>query len=414
MHHLTEPRPVEGKFLTPTVIALIIIVLNGLVWLVIRFLFGIGAVANLTDQYPWGILKGVNVAAGVALAAGGFTTAALTHIFHKEYFHDIIRPALLLAFLGYMFAGMSVVIDLGRFYQFWHPLVFWNGNSVLFEVAICVMAYVTVLGIEFMPIVCERFIGRVNLKGVLSIFNRPIDLLLRYSDRILDKTLFFFIITGVVLSCLHQSSLGALMMLAGQKVHPLWQSPISPLMFLLSAIAVGFPMVIMQTIITEKSLDLKPSTNILANLGKYVGPLLGIYLASKIGDLVIRETFVYLTSFSVASVMWTIEILFGVIIPLRMFFWDKVLTSRPLLLTASLLLIMGVFLNRFNVFITAYKPLYTETPYWPALGEISISLGLVALQILLFRAFIFIFPVMSQPIKHLRTKTKYAIRGVIR
>jgi len=170
--------------------------------------------------------------------------------------------------LGYTFVALGVFFDLGRYYFIYHPLYMWNGNSVLFEVGICVMAYVTTLYIEFLPVVAERFIGRVKLKGILSFFNKIIDKSLRNIDKIMDKILFFFIILGIVLSCLHQSSIGTLMMIAGDKVHPLWQSPIAPLMYLLSAIAVGFPMIIMESTVSSKSFELKPETAILSKLGR--------------------------------------------------------------------------------------------------------------------------------------------------
>jgi Ni/Fe-hydrogenase subunit HybB-like protein len=409
-----KASPVKKSFFTPTIIVLLVLVANGLVWAFFRFVLGIGAVTNLNNQYPWGIWIGIDVAAGVALAAGGFTTSALAHIFHKEHFHEIVRPALLTAMLGYTFVALGVVMDLGRYYNIWHVLVFWNGNSVLFEVGICVMAYLTVLYIEFLPIVTERFIGKVHFKGFFAKLNTIIDKLLRFVDRNLSRVMFFFIIAGVVLSCLHQSSLGTLMMLAGPKVHPLWQSPISPLLFLLSAISVGFPMVIMESIISSRSFGLKPEMDVLSSLGRYVGPILGIYLAFKIGDMVIRKTFVYLTVVNVPSVMWMIEVLIGVIIPLRMFFWDKVLHSKPLIFTASLLVVFGVLLNRFNVFVTSYTPPYSQQAYFPSIGEISITIGFIAMEIVLYRLFVMIFPVISQPVKNLRPKTKFAAKGVIR
>jgi Ni/Fe-hydrogenase subunit HybB-like protein len=409
-----EPSPVKKPFFTPTIIVLIILVLNGLVWAFMRFVFGLGSVTNLTNQYPWGIWIGIDVAAGVALAAGGFTTSALAHIFHKEHFHDIVRPALLTAMLGYTFVGMGVFFDLGRYYNIWHVFFFWNGNSVLFEVGICVIAYLTVLYIEFLPIVTERFIGRINLKGIWAKLNSMTDTLLRLIDRSLSKIMFFFIILGVVLSCLHQSSLGTLMILAGSKIHPLWQSPISPLLFLLSAISVGFPMVIMESILSSRSFGLKSEMDVLSSLGRYVGPILGIYLAFKIGDMVIRQTFTHLTEINAASIMWVIEVLIGVIIPMRMFFWDKVLNSRPLIFTASIMVIFGVLLNRINTFIVSYTPLYATEVYWPSIGEISITLGFIAMEVLLYRTFVMIFPVISQPPKHVRMKTRFATKGVIR
>ena len=406
--------PINKKYFTPTVIVLTILLLNGLVFAFFRFVLGIGAVTNLNNQYPWGIWIGIDVAAGVALAAGGFTSAALVYIFNKKEFHDLAKPALLTAMLGYTFVALGVFFDLGRYYYIYHPLYMWNGSSVLFEVGICVMAYMATLYIEFIPVVAERFIGKVNLKGFLSIFNKIIDKLLRLLDRIMDKILFFFIILGVVLSCLHQSSIGTLMMIAGDKVHPLWQSPIAPLMYLLSAIAVGFPMIIMESTISSKSFNLKPETPILAKLGRFVGPLLGIYLAAKLADMAIRETFVYLNEFSLVSVMWIIEVVVGVIIPLRMFLSDKVLKSPTWIFVASNLVIFGVFINRFNNFVIAYSPMYADKAYFPSIGEISVTVGFISLEILLYRLFVMIFPVISQPIKSTTAKTRIALKGVIK
>ncbi len=414
MEHAHKPEQMTKRFFTPWVIVLAAIALNGLVFLAMRFIFGLGAVTNLNNQFPWGIWIGLDVGAGVALAAGGFTTAALGHIMHRDKYESIIRPALLTAMLGYTFVAMGVFVDIGRWYYIWHPLVMWNGNSALFEVGICVMIYVSVLYIEFLPIVTERFIGRVNLPGFLKRFNLLVDGLLRKLERGLDKTMFIFIIAGVVLSCLHQSSLGTLMVIAGPKIHPLWQTPVLPLLFLLSAIAVGFPMVIMESISASKSFGLKPETDVLSSLSKFIAPLLGVYLAAKLGDMVIRETFVYLTEFNTVSVLFGIELIVGVIIPLRMFLSSEVRNSIPGLYTASMLVIFGVVMNRFNNFITAYTPPYATEAYFPSFGEISVTIGFVALEILIYRLFVKIFPVISVPVKNFGTKAKYAIRGGVK
>ena len=414
MMHTQIPTPITKKFFTPSVVILLLIAINGLVFLAGRFLFGIGAVTNLDNQYPWGIWIGLDVAAGVALAAGGFTTAALGHIMHRDKYEAVIRPALLTALLGYTFVALSVSIDIGRWYYIWHPLIMWNGNSALFEVGICVMFYLTVLYIEFLPMVTERFIGKVNMPGILSKFNDFIDGLLRKLDKGLSKTMFIFIIAGVVLSCLHQSSLGTLMIISGPKMHPLWQTPILPLLFLLSAIAVGFPMVIMESLTASKSFGLKPETDILTSLSKFVGPLLGIYLLGKIGDMVIRETFVYLTEINSISILFGIEVIIGVIIPLRMFLSSEVRKSTSGLYIASLLVIFGVLMNRFNNFITAYNPPYALENYIPSFGEISVTIGFIALEILAYRFLVKIFPVISIPSERNNIETKYSIRGATR
>ncbi len=153
MSTLTAPEPLTKKYITPGVIILAVLALNGLAFVLARLLFGIGAVTNLSDQYPWGLWIGVDVAAGVALAAGGFTSAALGHVMHREDYHAIVRPALLTALLGYTFVAFGVTIDIGRWYFIWHPLLMWNGNSALFEVGMCVIIYIAVLYIEFLPIV---------------------------------------------------------------------------------------------------------------------------------------------------------------------------------------------------------------------------------------------------------------------
>lgn len=123
------PKPLKIKFFTPGVIILCLLALNGLIFLAMRFIFGIGSVTNLNQQYPWGIWIAIDVATGVALAAGGFTTAALSHVMNREYYHVVVRPALLTAMLGYTFVALGVFIDIGRWYYIWHPLIMWNPNS---------------------------------------------------------------------------------------------------------------------------------------------------------------------------------------------------------------------------------------------------------------------------------------------
>lgn len=173
-------------------------------------------------------------------------------------------------------------------------------------------------------------------------------------------------------------------------------------------------MVIFESLIASRSLKLKPEMHILSRLGSMIAPLLGIYLAFKIGDMFIRETFVYLGEFTTASVMFTIEMLFGVIIPLRMFLSPKVLKSPPLLFTASALVVIGVLLNRINNFIVAYNPPYSTASYFPSIGEISVTLGFAAMLILAYRFIVMNFPVISLPGKQTAQPTKYTIRGVER
>jgi Ni/Fe-hydrogenase subunit HybB-like protein len=237
------------------------------------------------------------------------------------------------------------------------------------------------------------------------------DALLRALDRGLAKTMFIFIIAGVVLSTLHQSSLGTLMVIAGPKMHPLWQTPILPLLFLLSAVAVGYPMVIFESTLASRSLRTELETPVLSRLGRMIAPILGIYLAFKLGDMMIRETFVYLNEFTVPSVLFTVEMVVGIIIPLRMFLSPSVLKSPLWLFVAATLVVFGVLLNRVNNFITAYSPPYAVHGYFPSIGEFSVTIGFIALLVLLYRFVVINFPVISAAHEPSDHKTKYFIRG---
>jgi len=389
-NHVHMAAPVEKKFFTTGVKILFALFGIGMAFGLYRFIFGLGSITNLNNQYPLGLWIGVDVASGVALAAGGFTTAALIHIFYRDRYHIIGRPAHLTAMLGYTFVGIGLTFDLGRWYNIWHPALpmMWQGNSVLFEVGMCVMIYLTVLYIEFIPIVCERFIGK-----------SPgwIDSILKFLDKILDKIMWIFIILGVVLSCLHQSSLGNLMVIAPYKMHALWYTPILPLLFLVSAIAVGFPMVIFECTIASKSFGCKLEMDVLSPLSRAIPVIIGLYFFLKVGDLTLRESWGYLFEGSYQSNWFLIEFILGLVAPLIMFLFKKVRTTPNLLFTASALyIVFGVLLNRINVFFVAYSPQYKTSSYFPAIGEFALTIGLIAALMIVYRAVVTIFPILPK------------------
>ncbi len=401
MNNAEQPTPISYRFFTPGTIILGILALLGIGGYIYRLLFGLEAATNLDHQYPWGIWIAVDVASGVALAAGGFTTAALADIFHKEEYHVIVRPALLTALLGYTFVVIGLLADLGRYYNVWHPMLpsMWQGNSVLFEVGLCVMIYLTVLYVEFLPVIAERFAGRVSLPGPLRILNKIIDSWLTVCHKYLARFISLFIIAGVTLSCLHQSSLGTLMVIAPTKMHPLWYTNISPLLFLLSAIAVGFPMVIFESILSSRSFGMKPEMKVLSSIARYTPVLLGVYLAVKVADLTIRDAWPYLWEMSTQSIMYLIETLGGVVLPLILLSQARIRNSvRGLFLSAILIITLGVVLNRINVFLVAYKPLYATDTYFPSLIEIMVTIGLISALMLVYRFFVMTFPVISVPV----------------
>jgi Ni/Fe-hydrogenase subunit HybB-like protein len=390
--------PVRLRFFTPGVWVVTAIAAVGLAALLYRFIFGLGAATNLNDAWPWGIWIAIDVACGVALAAGGFTTAFIAHLVHRDVFHPLVRPALLTAMIGYTFVALGVATDLGRFWAMWHVMLpwMWQGNSVLFEVGMCVMCYLTVLYIEFLPIVCERFIGRVNLPGPLAKLNQAIDKLLRVLDRTLARVMTVFIILGVLLSCMHQSSLGTLMVISSTKLHPLWQTPILPMLFLLSAFAVGLSMVIFESMLAARSFRLKGERNVLARLAKIIPILLGIYFAAKLIDLLNRGALGLALEGSLQSNMFLLEITLGVVVPFFILMSDRWRESSRGLMTASTLVIGGVVLNRLNVFLVGYTPARDVAPYVPAWTEIAVTAGFIAIIVLIYRFVVLNFPVIEQ------------------
>jgi len=387
--------PVEEKFLTPGVMVMLGLMVIGGAFVVARFIYGIGAVSNLNNQYPWGLWIGIDVASGVALAAGGFTTGAIAYVFNRDQYHAVIRPALLTAMLGYTFVVLGLLVDIGRYWNITSPIFNPNGNSVLFEVAMCVMIYLHVLYIEFIPIVAERFRGRVDLPWQFSRLNNPIEMLLDIADKILGKIMFVFIIGGIVLSFLHQSSLGSLMLIAPYKVHPLWYTPILPLLFLLSAFAAGYPMVTFESILVSKSFGRKPEMAVLTPLAKYMPVFMGTYLVVKIGDMIVRKSYVYLFDGTYQTNAFLVELVIGVVLPFLLLLFRRVRRSPGWLFFASTIFILGILMNRINVFVVSYTPPYKIVSYFPALGEIFITVGLIATLMFTYRVAVFIFPVLG-------------------
>lgn len=298
--------------------------------------------------------------------------------------------------LGYTFVALGVCVDLGRYYNIWHVLMpsMWQGNSALFEVGICVCLYLTVLYIEFLPIVCERFIGHVNLPGFLSALSKPLDTALRWADAGLKRTITLFIIMGVVLSCAHQSSLGTLMVIAPTKLHALWHTPVLPLLFLLSAFAVGLSMAIFESLLVSRSLKREMEMDVLSPLGRIVPFLLTIYLGAKVVDMANRGSWRLALEPSLQAASFWIEVVVGILLPLSIFLFHRFRRRPTWLFAAAAMVVFGVVLNRVNVFIIGYHPPFSDGPYIPAIPEILVTVGLISLLVLIYRAWVFIFPIL--------------------
>ena len=343
---------------------LVLILSAGFYASLIRFTKGLGAATNLTDRFPWGLWIGFDVICGVGLAAGGFTLAATVYIFHLRRFHPVLRPAILTAFLGYALVAVALMYDLGKPYNVWHPLIMWNPHSVMFEVAWCVMLYLTVLALEFSPAVLERFKLHKPLKLIKAV-TVPL------------------VIVGVLLSTLHQSSLGSLFLIVPSKLHPYWYSPLLPLFFFISAVGVGMAMVIFESNLSGRAYGHEAEMPLLASLGKAMAVVLGVYGILRFRDLWARGALVYLRQASTETVLFALEIVLGLVLPLFLLLVRRVREDRDGLFAIAVLVITGFLLNRLNVSITGLE-YSAHAHYFPKWTEVAVTLSIVGMGFLCF------------------------------
>jgi len=349
--------------------ALTILVILGLIPVIIRYINGLGAVSNLSDGRPWGFWISFDLYCGVALAAGGFTLAGWVYLFNREKYHAVARPAVLTAFLGYTLVILALLVDLGQPWYIWHAIIYWNIHSPLFEVAICVMTYTAVLALEFSPAVFEA-LSRSNL-AIFRWFNWHIPL------RVIRSVQIPLVIAGVVLSTLHQSSLGSMLLMMPETLHALWYTPILPILFLTSAIAVGPAMVIFESTLSTRAFGHKLSLDILSGLGKAIPYILGIYLLLKLVDLTARGDIGLIFTAYPQNLLWWGEIIIGVVLPIILLSMPSIRQSRSAIFWSAVLVVLGLVFNRFNVSMLALsmRPGFTYFPHWM---EVAISAALVA------------------------------------
>ncbi|NQT48681.1 MAG: Ni/Fe-hydrogenase cytochrome b subunit [Chloroflexi bacterium] len=352
------PETSERRRFPIGTLVLSIIAILGLGVIIYRYLNGIGAISDLSDGRAWGLWISFDLYCGVALAAGGFTLAGAVYIFGLKKYYPVVRPAILTAFLGYTLVILALLVDLGQPWYIWHALIYWNIHSPLFEVAICVMTYTIVLALEFSPVVFERLNWKVPLRAIRAI-QIPL------------------VIAGIVLSTLHQSSLGSMVLMMPETLDPLWYTPILPLLFLVSAIAVGPAMVIFESMLSSKAFGHRLSTDILSGLGRAIPYILGIYLVLKIGDLIVSKQLGLIFSDDPRTILWWAEIIFGVVLPIVFLSRASVRQNRSKLFLCVLLVVGGLILNRFDVswLALAGREGYTYFPDWM---EFAVSAGLVA------------------------------------
>lgn len=367
-----------GNVLTAVIIAL------GLFVTVMRFTKGLGGVTNLDDNYPWGIWISFDLLCGVVLAAGGYATTSAYYLFGLKSFNTAVRPAITSAFLGYAFVVIALHYDVGQPWRLVYP-IFWSPGttSVLYEVGLCVFLYVSVLAVEW-SVSAFEWLGWKGIRNIIVRLTIPLTVL------------------GVILSTMHQSSLGALYLIAPSKMHPLWYSSFIPVFFFISSMFAGMSMVIFEGTLAHKGLHdqmdahhLRDADKIVYGFGKAASIVMMGYFFIKLFGLAMDNNWGYLAS---GYGLWfLVEMLGFVLLPSFMYAIGAREKKAGLIRLAAAITVIGVVVNRFNVSLVAFNwQLPAAEKYFPHWMEIVISVFVVTLIVTAYRFICTFMPVLRE------------------
>ena len=374
----------RSNLFTPFNLVAGIIVIVGIILTVLRFTGGLAATTNLSDYNPWGIWIGFDLLVGVALAAGGYVTSAAVYIFGMKKYHAAVRPAILTGFLGYALVVLALHYDVGQPWRLPYPFLISRGTtSLLFEVAACVALYLTVLFIEFSPAAME-WLGLKKIRGIVV------------------KLTMLLTIFGVILSTLHQSSLGALFLIAPSKLHPLWYSPYIPIYFFITSTIAGLSMVIFEGMLSYRyfkdKMDhhhLEAKDDLALGFGKAAAWVLAGYFIIKVVGIAADNNWHYLATGYGA--WFLVELLGFVALPAFLYAVGVRDKNPKLVRWTAVLTVIGIVVNRFNVCLVAFNyHLPSSERYFPHWMEIAISIFIVTIGLLVFRFIVTRMPILYE------------------
>jgi len=369
-------RALGGKILTAPFLGLAVLVGIGAYFMVTRMIYGLGAVTNLNSGYPWGIWIALDVVVGTALGCGGFSMALLIYILNRKRYSPLMRPALMASLFGYALAGFAVMLDLGRYWHFYNLVLPWYAqpNSILLEVALCIGAYVAVLCVEMAPTVLDGF-GRAKPAATLR------------------RWMWLLMAFAVLLPTMHQSSLGSLLLVMGSQLSPLWYTSWLPLLYLISALAMGFGVVMLEATLVGRAFHLRSEQRILAGLTPIAAALSGGFLVVRLADIVYRGEAGLMFAHDTDALLFGIEMLLFLAATLLLAS-PRARRSPRLMCAAALSLLAAGTLYRIDGYLIAYNP-GNGWSYFPAVGELMVTIGIFALEIMLYLIFIKKLPVLS-------------------
>jgi len=346
-----------------------IIFLVGIYAAYLRFVRGWEASTNLTDAQPWGLWVGFGTLCGVGLSAGGFAIAAAVYLLGMERYRPVLKTSILLSFLGYSTVCTGMIYELGLPWRIWHPMIFWNFHSVLFDVSMCVMCYTSVLALEFSPSLMEKLP-----------WPRLREFYLHWHHRLTIA----LVLAGTLLSSMHQSYLGGLFLIAKGKVYPLWYSPYLTTMFYLSAIPAGIAMLIIALYLCVRSLNARVEYTILEEFSRVMALLLAIYGVFRALDLLRNGGAAYLFAPRAETLYFWVEFTLLVIVPVALLSQARVRHDPQLLYWTCAVVVMGFMSNRLNVSITAIDAM-TGAHYVPKWPELALTAAVLAAGVVAFR-----------------------------
>lgn len=380
-------RPVGGKILTPAFLFFAVLAGVGGFIVLARFQLGLGATTAMNDGYPWGLWIAYDVVTGTALACGGYAVAILVYVLNKGKYHPLVRPAVLTSALGYSVAAMAIVIDVGRYWNLWKvPVMFWqwNLNSGLLEVALCVMSYVVVLWIELVPAFAEKW--RDSGRGWVAKLSRAV-------LPGLEKVLPWILVLGLLLPTMHQSTLGSLLLISWPKLHPLWHTPWLPLLFLVSVLGMGYAVVLLEATFSSRVFGRRRETAVLGSIANICAWITFAYLALRISDLAWRGRLGLVFRLDGHSWLFLLEVAVFLAAALVLV-GKKARLSERIQGGGAMLMLLAGGLYRFDTYLVAYRP-GPGWSYFPSVGEQLVTLGLVALEILVYTFLVKKFPILS-------------------
>jgi Ni/Fe-hydrogenase subunit HybB-like protein/Fe-S-cluster-containing dehydrogenase component len=385
-HQHEHSEPVGGKLLTWPFMILAVLALIGLGGIIWRFVAGLGATTNLNDGYPMGLWIAFDVVTGTALACGGYAVALLVYLFNRGKYHPLVRAAVVTSALGYTLGGLSVLIDIGRAWNFYKiPLYVtsWNFNSILLEVALCIMVYTGVLWIELSPAVLERW----REGGVAGLRSFAIA-----ATPKLEKAMPYVIALGLLLPTMHQSSLGSLMLISGDKLHALWRTPMLPLLFLVSVLGMGYAAVVLESTISSRVFRRPSETPMLRALAGPIAVVLLAYAVLRTGDVLYRDQLIAILRLDSYSMLFLLEMSLFIVPGILLLAWRQ-RASAMFLAIMGVFVIFGGALYRFSTYLIAFNP-GAHWSYFPSVPEFAVTIGLVSAEILAYVVLVKKFPIL--------------------